>query len=91
MEGQELIVTASQSVEDKSRVFQQRFSLPAGVQPHQVQLYMCTCVQVYMCTGVQVYRCTGVQFASPGTVEPHQGRHPPHHSTEGGGGGAGAD
>merc|ERR1712079_691559 len=27
----------SQSVEDKSRVFQQRFSLPAGVQPHQVQ------------------------------------------------------
>ena len=75
MEGQELIVTASQSVEDKSRVFQQRFSLPAGVQPHQVQLH----------------RCTGVQFASPGTVQPHQGRHPPHHGTEGGGGGAGAD
>ena len=37
VEGEELIVTASQSVEDKSRVYQQRFGLPAGIRPQQVQ------------------------------------------------------
>ena len=37
VEGEELIVTVSQSVEDKSRVYQQRFGLPAGIRPQQVQ------------------------------------------------------
>ena len=37
VEGDEVIVTASQSVKDKSRVFQQRFGLPAGIRPQQVQ------------------------------------------------------
>ena len=36
VEGEEVIVTASQDVEDRSRVFQQRFSLPRGVRPEQV-------------------------------------------------------
>ena len=36
VEGSELIVTASQGVEDRSRVLQQRFTLPRGVRPEQV-------------------------------------------------------
>ena len=36
VEGEEVIVTASQDVEDRNRVFQQRFSLPRGVRPEQV-------------------------------------------------------
>ena len=36
MEGTELIVTASRDVEDRSRVLQQRFTLPRGVRPEQV-------------------------------------------------------
>ena len=36
VEGQEVIVTASQDVEDRTRVLRQRFSLPRGVRPEQV-------------------------------------------------------
>lgn len=36
VEGEEVIVTASQDVEDRTRVLQQRFSLPSGVRPEQV-------------------------------------------------------
>ena len=36
VEGSELIVTASQGVEDRGKVLQQRFTLPRGVRPEQV-------------------------------------------------------
>ena len=36
VEGGELIVTASEGVEDRTRVLQQRFSLPRGVRPELV-------------------------------------------------------
>ena len=36
VEGSELIVTATQDVEDRGRVLQQRFTLPRGVRPEQV-------------------------------------------------------